>query len=244
MAGGDSLVAHPRVCRPRCEVVCRIPGRLAQCSAADQQLRESGPDAVPAADRLDPRRPGFVPVLRRRGPGPLRGQGQVPAPPLAQLLAGLGPAPASHGPDGGPGRPRRVGGGRQRGRCLDPGAFAHPGPPAPLQRAAQGRQELSVAGRDRGRGVAPPGSRPRAQAQGGAVLRPLRQRRRHPVHARPARPQFSGAHVLGHEVRPARAARPSLPALRHRSLLGAVRGRRRPRGLRRVRGRPDGVPLR
>ena len=27
LAGGDSLVAHPRVCRPRCEVSCRKPGR-------------------------------------------------------------------------------------------------------------------------------------------------------------------------------------------------------------------------
>ena len=54
--------------------------------------RESGPDAVSAAHRLHPGRPGLVPVLRRRGPGPLRGQGQVPAPPAAQLLAGPGQA--------------------------------------------------------------------------------------------------------------------------------------------------------
>ncbi len=58
LAGGDSLVAHPRGCRPRCEVVCRKPGRHGQCTARYHRLRESGLDAVPAADRLDPRRPG------------------------------------------------------------------------------------------------------------------------------------------------------------------------------------------
>ena len=221
MAGGDSLVAHPRVCRPRCEVVCRIPGRHRQCNAPHQRLRESGPDAVSAADRLHPGRPGLLPVLRRRGPGPLRGEGQVAAPPPAQLLAGLGQAPAAHGPDGGPGRPRRVGGRRQRGRRADPGALADPGAPAPLQRPPEGRQELSLARRHAQRGVAPAGRRARAQAQGRPLLRPLRQRRRHPLDARPAGPQLPGAHVLGHQVHPPRTPRAALPALRHRPLLRA-----------------------
>ena len=243
MAGGDSLVAHPRVCRPRCEVVCRIPGRQRQCNAPHQRLRESGPDAVSAADRLHPGRPGLLPVLRRRGQGPLRGEGQVAAPPPAQLLAGLGQAHAPHGADGGPGRPRRVGGGRQRGRRPDPGALADPGAPAPLQRPPEGRQELSLARRHAQRGVAPAGRRARAQAQGRPLLRPLRQRRRHPLHARPARPQLPGAHVLGHEVHPPRAPRAAVPALRHRPLLRAVRRRGRPRGVRRLRERPHGVPL-
>ena len=39
MAGGDSLVADPRVCRPRCEVVCRKPGRHRQCNAPHQRWR-------------------------------------------------------------------------------------------------------------------------------------------------------------------------------------------------------------
>ncbi len=211
MAGGDSLVAHPRVCRPRCEVVCRNPGRHSQCNAAHQRLRESGRDAVSAAHRLHPGRPGVLPVLRRRGPGPLRGEGQVAAPPPAQLLAGLGQAHAPDGPDGGPGRPRRVGGGRQRGRRADPGALADPGPPAPLQRPPQGRQELPLARRHGERGVAAPGGGARPQAQGRPLLRPLRQRRRHPVHARPPGAELPRAHVLGHEVHPPRA--PERPCL-------------------------------
>ena len=48
---------------------------------------------------------------------------------------------------------------------------------------------------------------------------------------------FPGPHVLGHQVRPPRAAGPALPALRHRALLGPVRRRRRSRGLRRLRRR-------
>ena len=76
-------------------------------------------------DRLHPRRPRLVPVPRRRGPGALRGQGQVAAPPPAQLLAGPGQAPAADGPDGGPGRPRRVDRGRQRGRGAHPRVHPH-----------------------------------------------------------------------------------------------------------------------
>ena len=154
-----------------------------------------------------------------------------------------GQAPAPHGPDGGPGRPRRVGGGRQRGRRADPGALADSGAPAPLQRAPQGRQELPLAGRHAERGVAPPGRGAGAQAQGRPLLRPLRQRRGHPVDPRPAGAELPGAHVLGHQVHAARAAGPALPALRHRPLLGAVRRRGRPRGLRRLRQRPHAVPL-
>ena len=244
MAGGDSLVAHPRVCRPRCEVVCRIPGRPGQCTAGHQPLRESGRDAVSAAHRLHPGRPGLLPVLRRRGPRPLRGQGQVAAPPPAQLLAGLGQAAAPHGPDGGPGRPRRVGGRRQRGRRADPRALADSGAPAPLQRAPQGRQELPLARRHAERGVAAPGRGARPQAQGRPLLRALRQRGRHPVHPRPPGAELPGAHVLGHQVQAPRAPGPAVPALRHRPLLGALRRRRRPRRLRRVRERPHAASSR
>ena len=112
-----------------------------------------------------------------------------------------------------------------------------------VQRPPQGRQELPVARRHAQRGVAAPGRGPRAQAQGRPLLRPLRQRRRHPQHARPPRQELPGAHVLGHQVHAARAPGPPLPALRHRPLLGPVRRRGRPRGVRRLRQRPHGVPL-
>ena len=142
-------------------------GMSASMRGCTPDTRPAGPvyRPPPAAARewdrcsIDPRparspTPGVLPVLRRRGPGPVRGEGQVAAPPPAQLLAGLGQAHAPHGPDGGPGRPRRVGGGRQRGRCADPRALAHSGAPAPLQRPAQGRQELPLAGGHAHRGVA------------------------------------------------------------------------------------------
>ena len=77
--------------------------------------RHSGIDAISAPHRVHSRRPGLVPVLRRRGPRAVRGQGQVAAAPPSQLLAGFGQAGAADGTDGGPGRPRRVGGRRQRG---------------------------------------------------------------------------------------------------------------------------------
>ena len=53
------------------------------------------------------------------------------------------------GPDGGPGRPRRVGRGGDRGRGAHARARPHPDPPAAVQRPAEGRQELPVAGRHR-----------------------------------------------------------------------------------------------
>ena len=119
-----------------------------------QALRESGSDAVSAPNGLHPGCTGLVPVLRLRRPSPLRRQGEVAAPPPAQLLAGFGQADAPDGPDGGPGRPRRVDRGRQRGRRADSGALADPGAPASLQRPSQGRQELPLAGHHPERGVA------------------------------------------------------------------------------------------
>ena len=63
-------------------------------------------------------------------------------------------------------------------------------------------------------------------------------------HARPPRPELPGPHVLGQQVRPPPAARPPVPALRHRAVLGAVRRGGRPRRLRRLRRGPHGLPLR
>ena len=69
--------------RPAAASVSGVPGPVAD-------LRESGGDAGQPPTGSIPDAPGSYQFLRRRGPGPLRGQGQVPAPPPAQLLAGLG----------------------------------------------------------------------------------------------------------------------------------------------------------
>ena len=182
MAGGDSLVAHPRGCRPRsgrCSPETR-PASL-QCIALRPGIAlidaaPGRPDGSPAARHtgavatrplsgIDPRRARFLPVRRRGRPGPLRRQGQVAAVPGQLLLPGPGQPGAPDGPDGRRRRPRRVDGGRHRGRGPAPRAQPHPAVPAPVQRPAEGRQELSVAGPDRGRRVAEAGRGAGPQAQ-------------------------------------------------------------------------------
>src|SRR6185437_6817014 len=268
VAGGDSLVAHPRGCRPRCEVCCRdtrpamssvgqpFTGRSR--SAAPEGPREwNGAErddpaagarkyrgAVPTTDQFDPGRPGVVPVRGRRRPGAVRGEGEVAAAPAAELLAGPPRPAATDRPDGGGGGPRGVGGGGHRGRSADVGVLPHPDPPAPVQRPAEGRQELPVAGGDGGGGVAAADRVPGAEAEGGAVLRAVRPRRGPPGDPGPAAAELPGADVLGGEVQAARPAGAAVPAVRHRTVLGAVRGGDRPRPVPRDGGRPDGVPVR
>ncbi len=74
-------------------------------------------------------------------------------------------------------------------------------PPAPVQRAAAGRQELPVPRRHPRRRVAPPDGDARSQAQGRALLRALRARLRHPRDPRPAAAHVPAAHLLGQQVR-------------------------------------------
>jgi len=205
--------------------------------------RESGGDADAAAHRHHPRRPGLLPVLGPGGPRPLRGEGQVAAPPAPQLLGRPGGSRPPDRPDDGPGRPRGVGHGRHRGRRAHPRALPHPDPPAAVQRAAEGRQELSLAGGHGERRVAAPGRVPRQEAQGGPLLRPLRPRRRPARDHRPPAAQFPGADLLGRQVRAAPSARSPLPPLRHRALLGPMRRRGGRRALRPPGGRADALPL-
>ena len=134
--------------------------------------------------------------------------------------AGLAPADR---PDGQPGRPCRVDGGGLGVRGPPARAQSDQGVPAPLQRPPEGRQELPVAGAHRQRRVAPPGGGPGPQAQRGALLRPLSQRGGDPGDPRPAAALVPGAHLLGHQVPPARAPGPSVPAVPHRTVLRAVR---------------------
>ncbi len=254
MTGGDSLVAHPRGCRSRSLYVAGIPGRpphprwracrAAACGAWTVTAgRESGAVKSRPPTSSIPDAPGSYQFLDADGRGPLRRQGQVAAAPAGQLLGRPGRAPATDRPDGGPGRSRRMGRGRHRGRRADPRALAHPGPQAPLQRPAEGRQELSLAGGDGERGVAASGGLPGPQAQGGAVLRPLRPRRCAPRDARPLAAQLPHAHLLGRQVQATPAPRPPVPALRHRALLGPLRGRGGAGALRADGRGPHAVPV-
>ena len=239
MAGGDSLVAHPRGCRPRSGRCRRKPGRRGrQCIACDPPIALRVPGAAVGPGRRPPARhtgavatrplPGSIPdepgsyqFVDARRPGALRRQGQVAPVPGQLVLPGPGQPGAAHGPDGGAGRPRGVDGGGHRGR--GPAARAQPDPavPAPVQRPAEGRQELPVAGPHRERRVAPAGGGPGPQAQRGAVLRPVPERRGHPGHPRPAAAVVPGADVLGRQVPQPRAAGPALPAVPHRAVLRA-----------------------
>ena len=136
-----------------------------------------------------------------------------------------------------------MGGRGDRGRGPDPGALPDPGPPAPVQRAAEGRQELPVAGGLGGGGVAPPDGLPWAQAKGSPLLRPLRPRGGAARDPRPPPAELPGPHLLGGQVQAARPAGPALPPLRHRAVLGPVRGCGRPRPLRGDGRGPHAVPL-
>ena len=87
----------------------------------------------------------------------------------------------------------------------------------------------------------------RPQAQGHPLLRSVRPRLRDPRHARSAAAQLPDPHVQPGEVQPARAARPSVPAVPHREVRRAVRRRDRrdavpPAGRRAVRRSSTATP--
>ncbi len=100
---------------------------------------------------------------------------------------------------------------------------AHQAAPAPVQRAPAGRQELPVPGRDARRRVAPAHGDAGQEAQGRALLRALRAGLRHPGDPRPPAAHLPAAHLLGQQVQLAPEARPAVPALPHREVLGALR---------------------
>ena len=232
MAGGDSLVAHPRGCRPRSGRCRRKPGRRSvsvwrsavPACAVDRltgRARHTGgvvtrplpgsiPDAPGSYQFID-RTAGCSTWARpsRSGSASTRTSRTRPgsAPRTAQMVE--------------PGRPRRVDGGGQRVRGPAARAQPHPAVPTPLQRPAEGRQELPVAGPDRQRRVAPAGRGAGAQAHRGPVLRPLSQHRGHPGDPRPAPAVVPGADLLGHQAAAPPAAGPALPALPHRTVLRA-----------------------
>ena len=172
-----------------------IPGGAAVsvCGHAGRTITVCGA-ASPAGTIPDA--PGLLPVQGRRGPGDLRRQGGKPPPAPLELLRRPPQPPPAHRPDGGHGRVGRVDPGAQRGRGADARVQPHQAAPAPVQHPAARRQELPVPGHHPRRGVAAGDGDAGPQAQGRAVLRPLRPRLRHPGDARPAAAHVPDPHVL------------------------------------------------
>ena len=181
----------------------RRPVRRSEPSCG--QPYDWGRDGAPACCD-HPRSPRVVPVPRRRRACRLRRQGQVAAQSHRQLLRRAGAAEPPHRPAdvrrGVAGVDHR----RHRGGRADVGVQPHPAPPAALQRALPRRQELPVPVRHAGGRVAPGDGRPRCQAQGEPLFRPVRTRLRHPRDPRPAAAHVPDPHLLGQQVR-----RPSAP---------------------------------
>ncbi len=98
-----------------------------------------------------------------------------------------------------------------------------------VQRQVPRRQVLPVAGRDAVRGVPAAAGDARAEAQGRALLRPVRPRLGHPRDARPAAARLPGPHLQRRRVQARRPGRAALPARLHRQVQRAVRrpGQRR-----------------
>ena len=192
----------------------------------------------------DPRRPWLLPVQGRPRSGDLRRQGQEPAPTPLELLPEPGVDGPAHRADGRHGRIRRVDPGPQRRRGAHARVQPHQAAPAAVQHPAEGRQELSVPGRDRRRRVAPSDGDAGRQEEGGALLRTVRPRLRHPRDPRPAAAHLPDPDVLGQQVRPPREARPAVPAVPHREVRRTLRRRGGPRALRRAGGRAARLPRR
>ena len=144
--------------------------------------------------------------------------------------------------DGGDRRDRRVDPGPQRRRGVHARVQPHQAAPAALQHPAGRRQELPVPRGDGRRRVAPAAGDAGRPAQGRPLLRALRPRLRDPRDPRPAAAHLPGAHLLGQQARAPPEARPAVPPVPHREVLGAVRRRDRQGALRRAGRRAHPVP--
>ena len=137
-----------------------------------------------------------------------------------QDLSGPAPAHPADGDDGGVGA---VDGGRDRGRGARARVLVDQGVRPAVQREVPRRQVVPVPRGDAGRRVpARPGDAGR-QAQGHALLRPVRARVGDPGDRRPAAAGVPGPDLLGGRVQAGAPAGPAVPARVHRQVLGAVR---------------------
>ena len=185
---------------------------------------------LPARAGVDPDAAGGLPLPRRARPGDLRRQGEEPArPPVVVLPGPHRPAPA-HGRDGGQRGERRVDRRQDRGRGPPAGVLLDQGVRPALQREVPRRQVLPVARGDRRRRVPAGDGRPRRQAQGHQVLRPLQPRLGHPRDRRPAAAGVPDALVQQRRLQAVGPDRSALPARLHRQVLRAVRRQHQRRG--------------
>ena len=188
-------------------------------------LRRTGPDPGSI-----PTQPGVYRFRDAARPGDLRRQGQEPAGPAVVVLPGHRQPARPHRDDGHHRRQRRVDGGQHRGRGAAAGVLLDQGVRPAVQREVPRRQVLPVARGDGGRRVPAGDGRPRRQAQGHPLLRPLQPRlgdprdRRHPAAGLP------DAQLLQRRVQALRPDRPAVPARLHRQVLGTVRRQHQRRG--------------
>ena len=201
---------------------------------------------VPSRDRVDPDPARGLPVPRRARPGDLRRQGEEPAGPAVVVLPGHRQPARAHRHDGHHRRRRRLDGGQHRGRGAAAGVLLDQGVRPAVQREVPRRQVLPVARGDRRRRVPAGDGRPRRQAQGHPLLRPLQPRLGDPRDRRHPAPGLPDAQLLQRRLQALRPDRPAVPARLHRQVLRAVRRQHHRRGpprdrrrLLRLHGRPD-----
>ena len=260
MAGGDSLVAHPRVCRPRNGRCRRNPGRrCAQCSGA--VLDSACSSCSGAGSRGWTRHTGGCGA-------PVR----LPAP-SPTSRARISSSTATGGCCTWA-RPSRCG---QRINSYFQDPFGLPPRTAQMVEQADHVEwmvvdtesealllEHNLIKRHQPRynvrlkddksypwlalTVGDEWPRPAVvrgrQAERGPLLRPVRQRVRDQGHPRPPAAHLPAADLLRRQVPAARATGAPVPPVPHRPLLGPVRRRGRPRGVRPDGGRSHLVPER
>ncbi len=114
---------------------------------------------------------------------------------------------------------RRLGRGRRPHARVQP----DPGASAPFQHPLPRRQVVPLPGPHRRRDVAARAGPAWRQAEDGPLLRTLRARMGDPRHARRPHPGLPGPHLLERVLRSARAGRPALSLLRHRTVCRTLR---------------------
>ena len=194
--------------------------RLVQVSFPLRNVRSS-PRRTPAKARHPSGGPRRVPLERRRGRGAVRRQGQAAPQPGAQLFRQRFPGQRQESAADAAGGRCRDDRGAERAAVAAPREQPDQGVPAPVQRPAQGRQELSVDRRDASRIRFPGCWSPGGATFRGPLLRALYRRRRDAAHPGPGAPHLHGAKLRRRS--PRRAAGAALPRLPHRALPGALR---------------------
>ena len=178
---------------------------------------------------VDPDPAGRLPVPRRRAAGSsTSARPRTCAPRLSSYFQDIGNLHPRTATMVTTAAERRVDRGQHRGRGAAAGVLLDQGVRPALQREVPRRQVLPVARGHRRRGVPAGDGRPRRQAQGHPLLRPLQPRLGDPRDRRPAAAGLPDALVLQRRLQALRPDRPAVPARLHRQVLGALRRQGRP----------------